>query len=139
MTTIEIPIPPSANHLWRVVHKNRNSRCGKKKIVVRTKQYRSFLKQVIPLIRIGIIVQTAPVKVVITIRGGKGWSTKRDIGNCEKATLDALVHALRIPDDSCSNVVHEELIYLRPLPGQKARCWLSIQEVDPDDYVGEPD
>ena len=101
MTTIEIPIPPSANHLWRVVHKNRHSKCGKRKIVVRTKQYRSFLKQVIPLIRLGLSFKMPLSRGQSTTRGAKGGPNKREIGTGERPTLDALSHANGIPDDPC--------------------------------------
>jgi Holliday junction resolvase RusA-like endonuclease len=140
-TTIEIPIPPSANNLWRVVKRRpRRGRCGKQtKGVIRTQHYQNWLEDTVPLIRVGMPVFRGPVKVVITIRGGEGFGEDRDIGNTEKATLDAMVHACRIANDNCQHVVHEEIVYLLPLPGKPACCWLTVREVDLKDYTIEED
>lgn len=130
--TIEIPMPPSVNRLWRVV-KGRGDH--KKSTVVCSTNYKRWLRLAVPLMRIGLPAFAGPVKVTITIRGGKGWLNRRDIGNTDKATLDALVHARRIPDDSCLHVVHEEIVYLLPLPGLEACCWVTVKDVDIKDYT----
>lgn len=139
--TIEIPIPPSANHLWRVIKKQpRRGRCGKQtRTVIRTPHYQDWLERTVPLIRIGMPVFRAPVKVTITIRGGQGFEEERDIDNTAKATLDATVHAGRIAKDNCRHVVHAEIIYLLPLPDEPACCWLTVREVDLKDYTIEED
>ena len=128
--TIEIPMPPSVNRLWQV-----GKRDEKTSGIICQEHYRQWLALAVPLMRIGLPVFASPVRVTITIRGGRGWRPNRDIGNTDKATLDALVHARRIPDDNCQHVVHEEIIYLLPLPNEKACCWLTVQEVDIKDYT----
>lgn len=128
--TIEIPMPPSVNRLWQI-----SKRGEKKSRIICQEHYREWLSLAVPLMRIGLPVFSGPVRVTITIRGGKGWSGRRDIGNTNKATLDALVHAQRIPDDSCLHVVHEEVVYLMPLTNVLACCWLTVQEVDIKDYT----
>lgn len=133
-STIEIPMPPSVNRIWRSV----KGRGGKSRVIC-SDNYRQWLRIAIPTIRVGLPVFAGPVKVTITIRGGKGWLNSRDIGNADKATLDALVQARRIPDDNCQYVVHEEIVYLLPLPGMPACCWVTIKDVDIKDYTIDED
>lgn len=133
--TIEIPMPPSVNRLWRVVQGKGKAQGKGKSIVVCAPHYKQWMRLTVPLMRIGLPIFHGPVKVTITIRGGKGWLNRRDIGNTDKATLDALVHARRIPDDNCQHVVHEEIVYLLPVPGMPACCWLTVREVDIKDYT----
>jgi Holliday junction resolvase RusA-like endonuclease len=134
-TTILIPMPPSVNNLWTPVRR-RNKRTGRMfETLVRTKHYKAWLKDAVPLVRCQMSVLTSPVKATITIRGGDGWEESRDLDNCLKATLDAMVAAQRIRDDSCLNVIHSEVMYLLPLKGQPACCWLTVREVSYADYT----
>jgi Holliday junction resolvase RusA-like endonuclease len=134
-TTILIPMPPSVNNLWTPVRR-RNKRTGRMfETLVRTKHYKAWLKDAVPLVRCQMSVLTSPVKATITIRGGDGWEESRDLDNCLKATLDAMVAAQRIRDDSCLNVIHSEVMYLLPLPGKPACCWLTVREVSYAEYT----
>ena len=128
--TIEIPMPPSVNRIWRSVRGR-----GSKSRVICSVNYRKWLRMAVPMMRFGMPEFVGPVKVTITIRGGKGWRVNSDLGNADKATLDALVQAGRIPDDNCQHVVHEEIVYLLPVPGQPACCWLTVRQVDLADYT----
>ena len=134
-TTITIPMPPSVNNLWTPVQW-RDKRTGRVvQKLVRTKHYKAWLRESVPLVRCQMAVLTSPVKATITIRGGDGWEESRDLDNCLKATLDAMVAAQRIRNDSCLNVIHSEVMYLLPLKGQPACCWLTVREVSYADYT----
>jgi len=121
MPTVEVPIPPSTNHLHRLLRRKRGRR-GNRPGLVRTTHYQQWLEVAVPLIRIGLPVVPLPARLVVTIRGGAGWKDTRDLDNAYKALSDALVHAQRLPDDSVRYVREIRMVYLPPEPGQRASC-----------------
>ena len=74
---------------------------SKKYGMVKSKDYRRWLEINIPIIKEGLDKPTKfPIEIEITIFDGKGFSTKADIDNVNKALVDALVKAEIIPDDN---------------------------------------
>lgn len=120
--TVEVPIPPSTNHLWRVVRHQRGRRAGQA-TVAKSRQYSSWLEVAVMLLRLGLPRMAGAVGVTVTIRGGEGWDvSRRDLDNTIKAVCDALVHAGRIPDDTTRFVTRIELRYTPTEPGRQAGC-----------------
>lgn len=118
MGVVEIPIPPSANAIWRIV-----SPRMKRPFITRSQVYLDWLADAVATIRCnGIGLAVLPARIAITIRGGKGWRANRDIDNVAKPVMDALVLAGRIPDDSTQYVHSVELRYAAPRPKQVATC-----------------
>jgi Holliday junction resolvase RusA-like endonuclease len=95
---VSIPVPPSVNGLWRATRKAGRVR------VYRSAAYTRWIDQAVPLLAAGLPVAVSPVGVSLVVRPGKGWRCDRDLDNCLKATLDAVRHAGRIPDDSAAFV-----------------------------------
>lgn len=97
MNPVELPVPPSANHLWRVVLTRKGNAA-----VARKDAYVSWIESATIRLRLDMPkVEPAdyPVAVRITVLRGKGWDRRRDLDNCVKAILDALRKAERIEDD----------------------------------------
>lgn len=116
---VEVPVPPSVNHLYR--------RGRGKRRWVRSRSYERWLDVAVPLMRFSLQRAPLPAAVLVTIRGGKGWSAGRDIDNTLKACLDALVMAGRLPDDTCANVNIIVVRFVPAVPGLSAGCevgWL---------------
>lgn len=126
---VEIPVPPSANHLWRSITRRTRSG-GSKTFVVMSKQYKSWLEEAVLLLKCGLSKPTSyPVCIRITIHGGKGWRCDRDLDNATKGVVDAVKHAGRIVDDSTTYVTRIELEY-RPPESKKSqsRCVVELLE-----------
>lgn len=91
----EIPIPPSANRLWRIF----GSRMHKSKDYVQWLEHVGWLlKRDLPHVR------NARVGVRIDVHGGKGFTKRRDMDNCLKPVLDALRESGVIEDDNVQYV-----------------------------------
>lgn len=74
---------------------------SKKFGMVKSNDYRKWLEKNIPLIKNGLDKPDKfPISIEIVIFDGKGFSTKSDIDNVNKALVDALVKAEIIPDDN---------------------------------------
>lgn len=119
---VEVPIPPSANNLWRTVMRGGRPR------TIRTPEYESWLAVATAKMRVGLTrAEAYPVRVTVEITGGKGWRANRDLGNVDKATEDALKHAEIIVDDSVKYVT-EVVLRFRPGAGA-AKCVVSVDPV----------
>ena len=129
MPSAEVPIPPSANHLWRAVSRM-NRRGIRKTFVTKTLRYKHWLEEAVLLLRCGLSKpRSYPVGVRIAIRGGKGWDVRRDLDNATKALVDAIKHADRIPDDSTEYVDRIELEYIPPThKNARAGCTVELVE-----------
>lgn len=88
---IELPVPPSANHIWRVAGK-RN---------VKSRVYADWLDESVPFLRHHFRRFDGPVEIYLTV---VGIPTNSDLDNRIKPTVDALVQAGVIPTDNCSVV-----------------------------------
>lgn len=84
---VELPFPPSLNHLWR--------RVGNRTLISRSG--RSFRQQVCSILR-GTEPLSGPLRVVIDLFPPD--RRRRDIDNLQKALLDALQHGGAYHDDS---------------------------------------
>lgn len=124
---VEVPIPPSMNHLWRAVRR------GGKVRVIRSRHYRSWLDVAILAFRRGLTRVRGPALVEVVIVGGKGWRANRDLSNTYKATEDALVAAGVLEDDSTQYVTE---IRQRFVPGGGlARCFVSVLPATVEDGI----
>jgi Holliday junction resolvase RusA-like endonuclease len=119
MPNVSLPIPPSTNHLWRVVSRR----------VVRSRRYAAWRGQAADLLRMQLPrVTRYPVAVQVTIHGGRGWRADRDLDNVLKAVLDALVASERLVDDSTQYVRSVRLDYRPPADTTAdAACLVSVE------------
>jgi Holliday junction resolvase RusA-like endonuclease len=89
--TFTLPIPPSANRLWRNVG-------GR---TIKSREYREWEDVAGMTLRLARPRPTpSPAGVHIRITGGKGFNRNRDADNAIKATLDLLRHGGVLGGDS---------------------------------------
>lgn len=134
MAPLIIPLPPTANKIWRTVGNRTYA----------TKEYRDWLKLCADLFREHWRPIDGPVRVTLTIRYGKGFPCSRDADNCLKPVMDALKpprHAKDgtltgdgasiIPDD-CIEVVRGIAIEVLPAHDKKseAECWVMVESIE---------
>jgi len=114
----EIPIPPSANRLWRIF----GSRMHKSKHYVEWLEHCSWLlKQTMRP------AANYPVSVTVTIHGGKGWTRARDIDNVLKPCLDLLREAGILAEDKVDYVTEVTAIYIPPTSKKsEATCFVEV-------------
>ena len=91
-----LPIPPSANKLWRVYQ-------GR---AIKSADYRAWLVDAsVEILKQGRKRVPSPFVVRIVIVGGKDWNVRRDIDNAIKPLVDLLCHALVIEKDSSRHMI----------------------------------
>ena len=71
-----------------------------------------------------------PVRIIIEIYAGKGWSIKRDIDNAIKPVVDAVKRARIVQDDSVRYVREATARYYPGGGGGDAVCYLTIEDID---------
>lgn len=126
MNTVEVPIPPSTNNLWRAC---RARGAGKTRVYL-SSAYAAWLPEAILRIKFGLTKQKLfPVSLYVTIRGGKGWTKTRDLSNVFKAIEDAIVKAGIIPNDNTDYVRGCHMTYEPPMPGQPASCVVGVYPI----------
>lgn len=121
--TIELPMPPTTNHLFVNAWGNRKG-C--------TEEYQAWKLEA------GWILQgyhlapcTRPVRLGMVIHGGKGFTRGCDLTNRWKALEDLLVSHGILKDDNVQYVVGHTDDYVPPTEkGQQARCILTIEEIE---------
>lgn len=118
---VELPVPPSANHLWRSV---RSGRGGKVRVIA-AENYRRWLGVAVPLLRLTAPAVRGRVAVLVAIVGGSGFKVSRDLDNCNKGVLDALRHAGVIDGDDV-RVVRRVVAEYRDGAGGPARCEVTV-------------
>ncbi len=98
--TVEIPVPPSTNHLFATVRGNRR---------VKSKAYREWLAAVFPVLMELRKPKALPAEVCATVYGkvNKG----RDLDNLMKPIGDAIVTAGVLPGDSIKYVTRWSIGY----------------------------
>lgn len=121
MTFAEIPVPPSANAIWRAVHSRG------KQLMLKSRAYRAWLESAVLVLRIGLNRTSGPVEVTIRV-GGTGFNRARDLDNCIKPVIDALRHAQRIDGDSVKTVRRVVAEYLTD---GLARCEVAVSRIEP--------
>lgn len=123
MPPVRLPVPPSANALWRSVVRN-----GVRGVAL-AKGYKTWLDEAILLLRLGTpVVKTYPVTVRIWVAGGAGWGDRRDLDNAIKGLVDAARKAQRIKDDTTEYVTRIEAQFLAPDGAGEAYCLLELVE-----------
>lgn len=118
----DIPVPPSANHLWRTAHYQE-----KKTRVYLSRPYKEWLRVAVPLLSAGLPRFVGPVSIGLTIHRGPGWRRDRDLSNSFKAAEDALRHAGVIEDDSTEYVQHIVMRFGDRF-AQKAYCTITVEQ-----------
>lgn len=114
MVTIQVPIPPSANH----IHAYAKGR------VRRSKNYEIWLTQCRYLLgRPGAVLGVVTIEIVV--RGGKGWRANRDLDNIIKPILDLLRHLGVIEEDN-TGIVHGIKIVFEPAVDKAAEATVTI-------------
>lgn len=100
---IEIPIPPSANRMYRKV----------RNFMIPAPEYIAWLEAAGPTVRSRTGPLLGPIAVHIKVWGGKGWNESSDMDNLEKPIKDMLqvkefggkrLGAGIIPSDDCRTV-----------------------------------
>lgn len=113
--SLELPLPPSANRMFRVARTRR----GRGRLV-KSRDYKAWLALAGPLLRVGLERPALPARVSFVVWGGDGWSRNRDVDNLVKPLVDALVVARLLPDDN-SRYLHEIRIrFIGVVPGRPA-------------------
>lgn len=113
----EIPIPPSANRIWRIFGNRMH----------KSKQYTEWLEHVAWLLRRDLSNAPVPCCVVIEIHGGKGWHKARDLDNTIKPAIDALRASGVLVEDTCDYVSRVEAIFRAPESKKaEATCLIGV-------------
>lgn len=126
MPPVRLPVPPSANALWRSVVR------GGVRGVALAKGYKAWLDEAILLLRLGTpAVKRYPVTVRIWVAGGDGWGDRRDLDNAIKGAIDACRKAQRIKDDTTEYVTRIEAQFLAP-QGSAGEAYCLLELVEPN-------
>lgn len=128
--SIELPIPPTANNLFKTVQVY--SKKSQKMVQRRAPsgKYEEWKLDAIKRICASgyrKAITRFPVRIVITIYSGSGFPASRDIAGCEKAVTDALVAAGMIPDDKVKYVASNTQQYIvREKSKEPAQCFVTV-------------
>lgn len=120
MSTVRLPVPPSANNLWEVVRRKFGRKGHVKSSVKLTDRYEAWRDEAIYLVRQNIPRERIyPVAIRIVVCRGEGWSAGRDLDNCIKPTIDALVKSGRLDAD---DEYHVTFVSAEFGPTEKEAC-----------------
>lgn len=130
---VRIEIPPSANHLWRIIAPKKG-----RAFMGKTAEYKSWLEATGLQLRCELSkVKALPAAIRVEIRGGEGFPESRDLDNCLKPIGDAIRASGIIPNDRVSEVVEYTIKYIRgDRHNRVAECWIEIEELG--ESVQEP-
>lgn len=119
--TMEVPIPPSVNHIFK----------WGKKSVYRSKNYREWIKKCEEIYSTVNLFVRPPVAIELVIYGGAGWRVNRDLDNVLKPTIDLMRFLKVIPEDNI-RVVNEVIArYIQPAkPRMKAKAVVVVRSLD---------
>jgi Holliday junction resolvase RusA-like endonuclease len=102
--TYTLTIPPSTNHLYQ--RRGRHT--------FKTKRYTDWLTENTLTIGATKPHRNYPAKVHISIYGGKGWRSTRDLDNTAKACLDLMQLIGVLAEDNTEHIDHLVVSYLPP-------------------------
>lgn len=102
--TYILTIPPSVNHLYQ--RKGRHT--------FKTKRYTDWLTENTITIGAAKPYRNYPAKVHISIHGGKGWRSTRDLDNTAKACLDLMQSISVLAEDNTDHIDHLVVSYVAP-------------------------
>lgn len=116
---VQLPIPPSVNHIFRATRRG---------TVYRSKKYTDWHKEA------ELMASTTrkgkkpapPYAVTMNIIGGHGWRKDRDLDNTWKPVLDLLQHLHLIAEDNCQHITSLTVTY-QPGTGGPAECHVHIK------------
>jgi Holliday junction resolvase RusA-like endonuclease len=115
--TFTLPIPPSANRLWRVV----NGRA------IKSREYREWEEVAGMTLRLARPRPTpSPFGVLIRVTGGKGFNRARDIDNCQKCVVDLLRHAGVVENDTVQHMTEIAARYVEGPRGGDAKFEVDV-------------
>ena len=118
--TMDIPIPPSVNHIFK----------WGKKSVYRSKNYRDWIKSCEGIYSVINLFVQPPVAIELVIYGGSGWRINRDLDNVLKPTIDLMRFLKVIPEDNISIVNEVIARYIHPAkPRMKARAVVTVRSL----------
>lgn len=125
--TATITVPPSANQMRKaqvVKSKTTGQNIARQS---KSGEYKAWLGCAVNEIKSQMKAIEGPVWVNVRIFGGEGFNPQRDIDNCIKPVLDALVRAGILKDDSVGYVRHVEANYYPPAgPEVEATCMVEV-------------
>lgn len=82
---------------------------SKKYGFVKTNAYRNWIKKNLPIVENAIpVIEQFPIEIEIKIVEGYGFHKFSDIQNVNKAVVDLIVKAKKIPDDNTKYVIRCE-------------------------------
>ncbi len=117
MITLSLSYPPSVNRYWRTV---RVGNANRTLISREGRDYRAEAQRAVLLARAAAHLPRAPlsmpVAVIIAVRAPD--NRRRDLDNILKATLEALVHAGVLADDSLVHALYVERMNPEPPRGR---------------------
>ena len=69
--------------------------------LIKSKKYNDWIEKNLPILIENLEpVENFPIEIELVVYSGYDWQSKNDIDNCIKPTIDLLVKANIIPDDS---------------------------------------
>ena len=125
MITLELPVPPSVNHIW--VHSRRGHYLDPKYKAWLTQFNAACLGAAVPPI-------PGPVSITIEVIPGSGFRRGRDLDNLIKAPQDAAVRAGLIGGDDAATVQSVTVRLVRP-DGGDGRIRLTITPIQATDVI----
>lgn len=131
---VEIPIPPSANALWRP--RFRRTRSGRMVFagMKRSDKYKEWISDASESLAGYPTIPPGLIEVHIEIQGGTGFRRDRDADNCIKPCVDILRHAFLLDTDTVQRMVLATARYLEPKLKKTARCWVIVKTANEEDY-----
>lgn len=132
--TIEIPLPPTANNIWRIFGSRQH----------KSSHYLAWLTECAIIAERDMRPTVTPCQITVQIRLGKGFARNRDLDNCIKPCIDLLKPpsyrrsdgklsspgASIIPEDSVEYVMRIVAEVLPPYDKKSgAECYLSVEPI----------
>lgn len=116
-----LPVPPSVNNLYTNSPKGRT----------RSKKYKDWARDACDAAKTQKSLRAAPVpcRVTVSITGGTGFSTQRDIDNCLKPVIDLLKDLGVIANDNVTVVAEVKALYLGRVDDKQAVCVVTVDPV----------
>jgi Holliday junction resolvase RusA-like endonuclease len=128
--SIILPIPPSANNLWRLVVPKNPKKGKPKALQVMTDVYAEWLAECTRKIKRGLeAVVSPPVGIQVEIRSGFDCPRSRDLDNFLKPIVDLIRKSKIIPNDNLANVTKIFLFYTPRSREIEADCVITIGQL----------
>ncbi len=121
MPEYQLTIPPSTNNLFVNVGRRR----------IKSKQYSAWLTENALRLRLQrIVTVSAPARIELKIKGGRGFSRQRDGDNCLKSVYDLLVSVGILESDRFTALPDQRLLYVEDLRKEAvAECTVTVESI----------